>query len=80
MLTMKNKETGKAESITQIEITKLDWGFHFFTETEIDAYKAAYLYRDSKNGVKVEYAGGTKKWMVTVFNAQAAEIGLTGSK
>lgn len=40
----------------------------------MEAYKAAYQHRNNKNGVIVEFAGGTQRWMVTVFNEFAAEI------
>ena len=58
------------------DVEHVGWGFHFFTETELDAYKAAYAYRNSPHGVKVEFAGGVRRWMVTVFNARAKEIGV----
>lgn len=66
-LTLKNPQTGKPQSIKQEELERTDWGFNFFTETELDAYKAAYLYRNSNVEVKVEFAAGVQKWMVTVF-------------
>ena len=57
------------------EITKKDWGFSFFAKDELDAYKEAYAYRFNKYGYKVEFAGGVKKWMVTVFNALGNDLG-----
>jgi hypothetical protein len=80
VITMKNKQTGKAEIIHQRNIEILSWGFHFFVDGEIEAYKAAYKYRESKHGVKVEFAGGVQQWMVTVFNATAAAAGIDGAK
>lgn len=56
------------------EMEMVDWGFRFFTETEIDAYRAAYLYRHGP-GVEVKFAGGAKRWMVTVFNERGIELG-----
>lgn len=79
-LTTKNKRTGQREDISQESLEQVDWGFHFFVVGEMEAYKAAYLYRDSKHGVKVEFAGGAQKWMVTVFNERAAEMKLDGAK
>ena len=79
-LIMKNRKTGKTETIQQYELTKTDWGFRFFVASELDAYKAAYQYRYDPNGVKVEFAGGAKRWMVTVFNATAAAAGIDGAK
>lgn len=79
-LTMKNPQTGKAETIRQHDLTRVDWGFHFFVDGEPEAYKAAYLYRNSPHGVVVEYAGGAERWMITVFNERAAKMGLDGAR
>ena len=76
----KNKETGKAEVINQRNIEELDWGFRFFVDSEMDAFKAAYQYRNSPHGTMVEFAGGLQSWMVTVFNAHPKEIGLDGAR
>lgn len=78
-ITVKNKETGKAEIIEQENLEMVDWGFHFFVESELKAYKSAHAYRNSLHGVKVEFAGGVKKWMVTVFNERAFAIGMDGA-
>lgn len=80
MLTVKNKQTGRAEAIVQENITHESWGFRFFTTDELAAYKAAYEYRNSKYGVEVSFAGGVKKWQVTVFNAVAVDCGITRGK
>lgn len=80
IITTKNKKTGKKETINQYNLEVLDWGFHFFVDDEISAYKAAYAYRNSPNGVKVEFANGVQKWMVTVFNATAKAAGIDGAK
>jgi hypothetical protein len=79
-ITTKNKQTGIMEVIAQHGIEMLDWGFHFFVDGEIEAYKAAYQYRDSKHGVRVEFAGGVQRWMVTVFNEAARAAGLDGAR
>lgn len=76
----KNKQTGEIEGIKQYDITMVDWGFNFFVDDELSAFKAAYQFRDSPNGVIVEFAGGVQRWMVTVFNELGAKIGLDGSK
>ena len=76
----KNKQTGKPEAITQYELTKQDWGFSFFVDGELEAFKAAYQYRESPHGVKVEYAGGAQQCMVTVFNSTARDAGIDGAK
>lgn len=80
IITTKNKQTGKAETIIQFELTKQDWGFSFFVNNEIEAFKAAYEYRNSKHGVKVEFAHGAQCWMVTVFNEFAKTAGIDGAK
>lgn len=73
ILTIKNKKTGKAERIWQQDLTIVDWGFYFFVETELEAYKAAYAYRETKNGAKVDFAGVAQRWRVTVFNDLVAD-------
>lgn len=79
-LTLKNRHTGAVETIFQQDLEHTDWGFHFFTNNELEAYKAAYLYRNCQHGVIVEFAGGVQKWMVTVFNATAKAAGMDGAK
>lgn len=70
--------TLKGKDIVQIDITMKDWGFSFFVTDELDAYKAAYVYRNSPNGLIVEPCPNGM-WMVTVFNKVGAESGLQGS-
>lgn len=79
-LTTKNKMTGMRETINQYNIELLDWGFHFFVDSELDAFKAAYQYRNTPHGVRVEFAQGVSKWMVTVFNETAAFAGIDGAR
>jgi hypothetical protein len=79
-ITTKNKQTGRMEIIKQRGLEMVDWGFHFFVDGELEAYKAAYHYKDAPHGVKVEFAGGAKQWMVTVFNEHAANMGLDGAR
>jgi hypothetical protein len=74
-LTVKNKVTGRPESITLHNFEKLDWGMRFFLETELEAYKAAYQYRHNQYGVKVEYSSGASMFMVTVFNELGDKCG-----
>ena len=76
----KNKQTGKSEVINQYELEMVDWGFNFFVDDEISAFKAAYQYRNAPHGVKVEFAGGVQRWTVTVFNEFAKECGIDGAK
>lgn len=79
-ITTRNKMTGKRETISQYDIQHTDWGFRFFVDGEMEAFKAAYFYRDMPHGVKVEFARGAGRWMVTVFNDRAAAIGIDGAK
>lgn len=70
MLTLNGRE------IKQYQLESIDWGFHFFVDGELEAYKSAYVYRNSLNGVKVEFAEGAQMWMVTVFNSKAKDMGI----
>ena len=80
IIALKNKRTGKPEPISMDDLETVGWGFHFFVADEATAYKAAYAYRNSPNGVIVEYAPGIQKWMVTVFNGEAKNMGIDGAK
>lgn len=53
-----------------------EWGFSFLLETELDALRVAYSYRNSPNGVKVEHCPNVGKYMVTVFNDKAKSMGI----
>lgn len=75
-LHVKNKKTLAHEIIKGADLTKKDWGFSFFVDSELDAYKAAYEYRNSEHGAKVEFSQSLDKWMITVFNAFAKECGI----
>jgi hypothetical protein len=79
-LYFKNAQTGEAERIRQEDIRQEGWGFEFFVDSEPEAYRAAYLYRNNPHGCKVDYAGGIGKWVVIVFNADAAFMGIDGAK
>lgn len=63
----KNLRTGEHEVITQQNVELVDWGFNFLVNTESEAYKAAYLYRQSPH-VKIEYCPNLFRYMITVFN------------
>lgn len=53
-----------------------DWGFSFMADTEIDALRIAYSYRNSPNGVKAEHCPAVGKFMVTVWNDKAKAMGI----
>ena len=57
-----------------------DWGFDFLVNTEIEALRIAYVYRDNPHGVKIETLAEGTYWLVLVFNEFAAEIKLDGAK
>lgn len=80
VLATKNKQTGKSEVIEQRDLEMVPWGFEFFVDSEVGAFKAAYLYRNGPHGVKVEFAAGVQSWMVTVFNGSAASSGIDGAR
>jgi hypothetical protein len=65
---LKNKRTGATEFISQTDVELVDWGFHFFVDSELDAYKAAYEFKENQHGVKIEFTPNRGKWMITVFN------------
>ena len=62
---------GKA--INLIDFTLTDSGFELFTESELDAYKAAYAYSSVQsykgNDVKVQLSENLNRWFVTVSKA-----------
>ena len=76
----RNAQNKRPEAIQCHEVTQQDWGFSFFVDSELEAYKAFYQYRNSKHGAIVEFAGGAGQWMVTVFNENGADLGLQGAK
>jgi hypothetical protein len=75
-IAIKNTRTDAIEEIEQLGLTRKDWGFSFFVNSETEAFKAAYAYRHSPNGVRVEFAKGAGRWMVTVFNDRAGCAGI----
>lgn len=58
------------------DIETVGWGFHFYVNSEIDAYKAAYAYKNCLHGLKVESLT-SGKWLITVFNEFAKSAGLS---
>lgn len=52
-----------------------DWGFSFLVDSEIDALRIAYAYRNNPNGVKVEHCPNVSRFMVTVWNEKAKAMG-----
>ncbi len=76
----KNKKTKNTEIINQYDIEIVGWGMHFFVDGELEAFKAAYQYRNNPHGVKVEYAAGVGRWQVTVFNETAKDARIDTGK
>lgn len=79
-LVSKNKATGKADVIKQYNLEMRDWGIHFYVDTELDAYKAAYQYRNVPHGTIVNYVVTADMWLVTVFNDKAKGMGIDGAR
>ena len=75
----RNQVTDKIDAIEVTCVELKPWGWRGFVDSELSAYKVAYEYRFDKHGVKVEYADGMGKWMITVFNAEAAGMGIDGA-
>ncbi len=62
---VRNAKTDKVEAIKQIDLKMQDWGFSFFVETELDAYKIAHAYSPKKVGI--EYSKDSEMFYVTVY-------------
>jgi hypothetical protein len=52
-----------------------DWGFMFLVDSEIEALRISYAYRNNKNGVKVKHCPNVEKFSVTVFNDLGKKLG-----
>ena len=63
---LKNKKTGMPESITSLYFEQTDSGFFFTVATELEAYKAAFEYRNSSKTVTIEYSIERSEWLVSV--------------
>ena len=75
-----NVATKKTEVIEQTGIVVLNWGLRFFVASELEAFKAAYEYRNNPHGAEVAFSATEQKWMVMVFNDKAAAMGITAAK
>jgi len=53
------------------------WGFSFMADTELNALRIAYAYRNNKHGVRIDHCPSVNQYMVTVWNAAALEMGFT---
>lgn len=62
------------------KITEKDWGFSLMADSELDALRIAYAYRNVPHGVKVEHCPTVGQYMVTVFNDTAKASGIDGAK
>ncbi len=63
------------QPIIRRDIEIVGWGLRFLVDSELDAYKAAYVHRNNPYGVKVEQGLNTGHWLVTVWNAEAKAMG-----
>lgn len=59
---------------------KVGWGFQMRFDTELDALRAHFVYRHAPHGANIEFAPGVSKWILTVYNADAADMGIDGAK
>jgi hypothetical protein len=66
MQVRRNNNISKVVGCEVLESEIYDNGFSFCVETELQAYKAAYEYRNMRD-VKVSYAPNVKLWLVQVF-------------
>lgn len=68
-LHLKSKRTGKHETIERymIKVTSDPNIFSFFILSELDAYKAAYQFRDNR-ACKIEHLPIVDMWRLTVVN------------
>jgi hypothetical protein len=74
VLTVCNNEINKHK------YEKLDWGFQFRVDTEIEALRLAYSYRNAPYGVEVKFAEPVNQYLVTVFNEVAVQTGIVKAK
>jgi hypothetical protein len=82
MTTTAPTQAGFRSSIStcsQTKSEKLDWGIQFSVETEIEALRIAYAYRNAPHGVQVRCADHRNVYLVTVFNEFATTIGIDRS-
>lgn len=63
----------------QTKSEKLDWGIQFSVETENEALRIAYAFRNSPHGVQVRFIDHHNTYFVTVFNEFATTIGIDRS-
>lgn len=68
-LNLKSKRTGKHETIERYMIKVISGPniFSFFVLSELDAYKAAYQFRNNR-ACKVEHLPTVDMWLLTVVN------------
>ena len=71
-IVIKNPQTKKPDMIKTTGLQFLDWGFMFFVASELEAFKAAYYYRDAP-ACEVEFSQ-SRGWMVTVFNEASKKL------
>jgi hypothetical protein len=48
---------------------QLGWGIQYRVDSEIDAFRIAYLYRNSPHGVKVDRFELVNQYAITIFSA-----------
>ena len=68
LIRTKNKRTGEIDIIKMHDIMAHDWGFSFFVDSEADAYKAFYQYRNNIHGAELDFDHDAQRWIIRVFN------------
>lgn len=75
MREMKSMTTVCRDEAAKHTPTELGWGFRFLVDTELEALRIGYAYRNCQYGYKIEWAEGVRQWSVTVWNERAKDMG-----
>lgn len=68
--------TARCNQVADINTPEMkDWGFSFSVDSEIDALRIAYAYRNNPHGVKVEHCPAVAQFMVRIWNDKAKAMG-----
>lgn len=74
-MTKMNMTTECRNVVDSVKPELMDWGFRFLVDTDTEAFKIAYAYRNSKHGTKVEHCPAVGKFSVTIWNETAKQAG-----
>jgi len=75
--TSKDVSVGKkAASVLEKYAPKLEpWGVSVLVDSEMDALLVGYAYRYGKYGYTIKSCPNVGKWLVTIWNEKAKEMG-----